>query len=76
MTELVVLTSRRINELAQQDFMPVLTRLTHSAPANYGQINGTFQSCAGDDQLFPGVYIQNGQTRTYTQPPESEGIIT
>jgi hypothetical protein len=46
---------------------------TYNAPANYAAINGTFQSCLGDDQLYPGVYVENGATRTYTQPPESLG---
>ena len=32
--------------------------------------NGTFESCQGDNQDFPGVYTQGGQTLTYTQPPE------
>ena len=38
--------------------------------------NGTFESCEGENQDFPGVYTQNGQTMTYTQPPESLGPIT
>ncbi|KAL0571286.1 hypothetical protein V5O48_010677 [Marasmius crinis-equi] len=39
--------------------------------------NGTFESCLGDNQDFPGVYTDsNGQVMTYTQPPESLGVIT
>jgi len=49
----------------------------YNAPANYAAINGTFQSCAGDNQLPPGVYVgDNGRTSTYTQPPESDGVIS
>jgi hypothetical protein len=36
---------------------------------------GTFESCLGESQDFPGVYTQNGQVMTYTQPPESLGAI-
>ncbi|KAF5359822.1 hypothetical protein D9756_003652 [Leucocoprinus leucothites] len=38
--------------------------------------NGTFESCKGDNQDFPGVYTENGQVMTYSQPPESLGAIT
>ena len=38
--------------------------------------NGTFESCQGDPMMFPGVYVTNGVTVTYTQPPESLGAIT
>lgn len=38
--------------------------------------NGTFESCKGENQDFPGVYTSNGQVMTYTQPPESLGPIT
>ncbi|GAA6022361.1 hypothetical protein JCM11491_003234 [Sporobolomyces phaffii] len=47
----------------------------YNAPADYVAINGTFQSCQGDDQLYPGVFVENGATKTYTQPPESLGPI-
>lgn len=43
-----------------------------NAPAAYR--NGTFDSCLGDDQLPPGVYIENGQRRTWTQPGEGTPI--
>ncbi|GAA5963072.1 hypothetical protein JCM3765_001758 [Sporobolomyces pararoseus] len=48
----------------------------YNSPANYAAINGTFQSCQGDDQLYPGVYVEEGVTKTYTQPPESLGVIS
>ncbi|TRM66581.1 hypothetical protein BD626DRAFT_160957 [Schizophyllum amplum] len=33
--------------------------------------NGTFESCEGDVQDYPGVYTDtNGEVSTYTQPPE------
>ncbi|KAF9259392.1 hypothetical protein L218DRAFT_839055, partial [Marasmius fiardii PR-910] len=41
----------------------------YNAPNNAQ--NGTFESCLGDNQDFPGVYTSNGQTFTYTQPPEN-----
>ena len=43
-----------------------------NAPAAYR--NGTFDSCLGDDQLPPGVYIENGQRRTWTQPGEGTPV--
>ncbi|KAH6885693.1 macrophage activating glycoprotein [Coprinopsis sp. MPI-PUGE-AT-0042] len=30
--------------------------------------NGTFESCAGENQDFPGTYTVGGQVMTYTQP--------
>ncbi|GAA5911520.1 uncharacterized protein JCM6883_005783 [Sporobolomyces salmoneus] len=48
----------------------------YNAPSSYQQINGTFQSCDGDSQLPPGQYDEGGERRTYTQPPESLGIIS
>ncbi|KAJ7096707.1 hypothetical protein B0H15DRAFT_937646 [Mycena belliarum] len=38
--------------------------------------NGTFESCLGESQDFPGVYTENGQVMTYKQPAESLGAIT
>ncbi|KAF9003566.1 hypothetical protein BDQ17DRAFT_1355541 [Cyathus striatus] len=38
--------------------------------------NGTFESCEGENQDFPGVYTENGQVMTYTQPAESLGAIS
>ncbi|KEP53270.1 mannoprotein [Rhizoctonia solani 123E] len=47
----------------------------YNAPAAY--VNGTFESCQGENQDFPGVYTNAaGQVVTYTQPPESLGAIT
>ncbi|GAA5850803.1 hypothetical protein JCM5353_001888, partial [Sporobolomyces roseus] len=48
----------------------------YNAPANYNDIPGTFTSCDGDDQLFPGIYSEGGERKTYTQPAESLGVIT
>ena len=44
----------------------------YNMPADYAKINGTFETCAGDNQLPVGVYVQDGQTRTWTQPPEGQ----
>ncbi|KIY68533.1 hypothetical protein CYLTODRAFT_395198 [Cylindrobasidium torrendii FP15055 ss-10] len=38
--------------------------------------DGVFEVCKGDVGLAPGLYIENGQTMTYTQPAESLGAIT
>jgi hypothetical protein len=38
--------------------------------------NGVFEVCDSDAMQLPGVYVSNGQTLTYTQPPESLGPIT
>lgn len=46
----------------------------YNAPNNAR--NSVFESCQGQNQDFPGVYVQNGATLTYTQPPESLGPIT
>jgi hypothetical protein len=47
----------------------------YNAPNNAK--NGTFESCQGDNQDFPGVYTDStGQIQTYTQPPESLGAIS
>jgi hypothetical protein len=47
----------------------------YNAPNNAQ--NGTFESCQGADQDFPGVYTDaSGQVQTYTQPAESLGAIT
>lgn len=51
-------------------------RLTHAD----AQINGTFQSCQGDDQQFPGIYTTtvNGlpTTTLFDQGPETQVIST
>ncbi|KAF8869056.1 hypothetical protein BD779DRAFT_797468 [Infundibulicybe gibba] len=46
----------------------------YNAPNNAK--NGTFESCDGDNQDFPGIYTANGQVMTYTQPDEKLGPIT
>lgn len=46
----------------------------YNAPNNAR--NGTFESCDGENQDFPGVYTVDGQVMTYTQPPEDLGPIT
>jgi len=39
--------------------------------------NGTFEACDGDNQDYPGIYTDpSGQVQTYTQPPESLGVIS
>jgi hypothetical protein len=38
--------------------------------------NGTFESCEGDNQDFPGHFVENGVTVTYKQPAESLGPIS
>jgi hypothetical protein len=35
-----------------------------------------FEACHGDSQDFPGIYTENGQVKTYHQPPENLGPIT
>ncbi|KAG6889085.1 hypothetical protein C0995_003938 [Termitomyces sp. Mi166 len=47
----------------------------YNAPANVQ--NGTFESCLGDNQDYPGIYTDSaGVVQTFTQPPESLGPIT
>ncbi|KAI5480449.1 hypothetical protein MNV49_000602 [Pseudohyphozyma bogoriensis] len=47
----------------------------YNAPAAY--VNGTFETCLGDDQLPPGIYVGTDNiTSTYTQPAESLGVIS
>ena len=48
---------------------------TYNDPASYETINGTFTSCLGEDQLPVGIYVSDGTTHTFTQPPESDGVI-
>jgi hypothetical protein len=45
----------------------------YNAPNNAQ--NDVFESCQGDNQDYPGVYTDNGQVMTYTQPAESLGPI-
>ncbi|KAG8737511.1 hypothetical protein FRC10_008091 [Ceratobasidium sp. 414] len=46
----------------------------YNAPGTYKE--GTFETCQGDDQDFPGIYTKDGQIITYKQPAESLGAIT
>ncbi|KDR69389.1 hypothetical protein GALMADRAFT_145439 [Galerina marginata CBS 339.88] len=51
----------------------------YNAPSH--ALPGVFESCAGENQDFPGIYTVTdangkGQVMTYTQPPESLGPIT
>lgn len=34
--------------------------------------NGTFESCMGESQDYPGIYTENGQVMTFKQPGETE----
>ncbi|KAJ6571754.1 hypothetical protein B0H19DRAFT_1219080 [Mycena capillaripes] len=47
---------------------------SYNAPNNAQ--NGIFESCEGDNQDFPGIYTSDGAVLTYTQPPESLGVIS
>jgi len=38
--------------------------------------DNVFKSCEAPNAVFPGVYTQNGQVMTYTQPDEKLGAIT
>ncbi|THH17832.1 hypothetical protein EW146_g3062 [Bondarzewia mesenterica] len=46
----------------------------YNAPNNAQ--NGTFEICDSDNMEFPGEYVSNGVTMSYSQPPESLGAIT
>lgn len=46
----------------------------YNAPSNAKP--GVFESCEGDNQDFPGIYTEDGQVKTYTQPAESLGPIS
>jgi len=47
----------------------------YNAPNNAQ--NGTFETCDGADQDYPGIYTDSaGNVQTYTQPPESLGAIS
>lgn len=48
-----------------------------NAPSKpFASITGTFESCKGENQDFPGVYFENGKEKLYEQPPEALGPIT
>lgn len=48
---------------------------TYNAPADYADVNGTFQVCDSDDMTFPGVYVSDGITTTWTQGPEGVPVM-
>ena len=51
----------------------------YNMPSKYTVDNagpGEFESCASDNMDIPGEYVVNGQTLSYSQPPESAGPIT
>lgn len=48
----------------------IFDRIGCAYNAPHAAKNGTFESCQGDNQDFPGVYTENGETKTFTQPPE------
>ncbi|TCD64355.1 hypothetical protein EIP91_004224 [Steccherinum ochraceum] len=54
--------------------------LGYNCPSKYtiggGAPDGTFEVCDSDLMDVPGVYVENGQTLSYAQPPESDGAIT
>ncbi|KAI0028457.1 hypothetical protein K488DRAFT_80676 [Vararia minispora EC-137] len=55
--------------------------LGYNCPSKYtvgGNVpaNGDFEICDSDLMMVPGLYVQNGQTLSYSQPPESLGQIT
>ncbi|KAF9037498.1 hypothetical protein BJ165DRAFT_559765 [Panaeolus papilionaceus] len=55
----------------------ILDRIGCAFNAPNNARNGTFESCDGESQDFPGVYTDAaGAVQTYTQPPESLGAIT
>ncbi|KAK7462451.1 hypothetical protein VKT23_008050 [Stygiomarasmius scandens] len=43
----------------------------YNAPSNAQQ--NVFESCEGEDMMPVGTYVENGQTLTWTQPPE--GVV-
>ncbi|KAI0034377.1 hypothetical protein K488DRAFT_45608 [Vararia minispora EC-137] len=53
----------------------------YNCPSKYTQPTssmqpGEFEICDSDNMQIPGVYVENGQTLSYSQPPESLGGIT
>ncbi|KAJ7497686.1 hypothetical protein FB451DRAFT_1212411 [Mycena latifolia] len=49
---------------------------SYNAPSKgFDQIQGTFETCKGDNQDFPGVYFVDGKEVHYEQPPEALGPI-
>ncbi|KAF7416153.1 hypothetical protein PC9H_002416 [Pleurotus ostreatus] len=54
----------------------ILDRIGCAFNAPHDAQPNVFEYCQGDNQDFPGIYVENGVTMTYTQPPESLGPIT
>jgi hypothetical protein len=54
--------------------------LAYNCPSKYtldgGAPEGEFEVCDSDLMTVPGIYVKNGQTLSYSQPPESLGPIT
>jgi len=54
--------------------------LAYNCPSKYtigaGYKDGEFEVCDTAPMDIPGVYVENGVTMSYAQPPESEGPIT
>jgi len=54
--------------------------LAYNCPSKYtigaGFKEGEFEVCDTAPMDIPGVYVENGVTMSYAQPPESEGPIT
>ncbi|KAI0317526.1 hypothetical protein OF83DRAFT_1163895 [Amylostereum chailletii] len=52
----------------------------YNCPSKYtvgaGMQEGEFEVCDSENMDVPGVYTENGQTLSYSQPPESLGAIT
>ncbi|KAI0056579.1 hypothetical protein BV25DRAFT_1813774 [Artomyces pyxidatus] len=46
----------------------------YNAPSNAP--DGTFEVCDSDNMDVPGIYTVNGQTFSYSEPPETLGAIT
>ncbi|KAI0044024.1 hypothetical protein FA95DRAFT_1497801 [Auriscalpium vulgare] len=53
-----------------------LDRLGCSVNSPNNAQKDVYEVCDSADMDLPGVYVSNGQTITYTQPPESLGAIT
>jgi hypothetical protein len=54
--------------------------LAYNCPSKYtiggGAAEGEFEVCDSDLMTVPGIYVENGVTSSYAQPPESAGPIT
>ncbi|KAI0317525.1 hypothetical protein OF83DRAFT_128814 [Amylostereum chailletii] len=54
--------------------------LSYNCPSKYtiggGFAEGEFEVCDSEHMTVPGIYVENGVTLSYSQPPESDGPIT